>query len=54
MSTSSLLVHVRVAWWFTPYLYALCFFCALKRKEPDWVKLARVIDRALKVEVTRR
>lgn len=53
MMNHPLVVHVRVAWWLSPYLHALCFFCAISRREPDWEKLNRVIERALKLKVVR-
>ena len=53
MTTTSIKLEVRVAWWFFPYLHTLIFFCFLARSEPDWEKLSKVIARALRVRAVR-
>lgn len=45
--------RVRVAWWLRPYLHALAFFAALTGCMPDQGKLARVVDRAIRIELGR-
>ena len=46
-----LTVKVKVAWWLRPYLSVLSFFCLLTGAEPNWAKLSRVVDRAVKLRV---
>jgi hypothetical protein len=53
MAADKLEVTVRFAWWLRPYLWGLLFFCQLHRCDPDWVKLHRVVMRALRIDVGR-
>lgn len=49
MTQEPLTLRITVAWWFTPYIHVLTFFCFVMQQEPDWEKLERVCIRALKV-----
>lgn len=53
MTEASVTVSVRFAWWLRPYLAALGFFCAMHGTLPDWNKLERVVQRAVRVKVLR-
>lgn len=52
-STLNLTLSIRFAWWLDPYLRLLTFFAVASRREPDWQKLGRMIERALIVRVAR-
>lgn len=49
MALSPLKVEVRFAWWLTPWLWALVFFCVLTGGRPDMAKLEAVIRRAVRL-----
>jgi hypothetical protein len=51
MAATEVVLHVGFAWWLRPYLAMLVFFCVLTRAEPDWVKLNRVINRAIRIRL---
>ena len=40
-------VHINVAWWLRPYLYALACFCWLHGTEPNTDKLRRVLAKGI-------
>jgi hypothetical protein len=44
-------ICLRFAWWFVPYLKALALMCLLMGTEPDYEKVARMAQRALRVRV---
>ena len=46
-----LTLKVTFAWWLQPYMRALVFFAVITRSEPDWDKLGRVINRAMRIRV---
>jgi hypothetical protein len=51
MATANITLTVSVAWWLMPYINTLCFMCQLMGTELDWVKLERILERALRVTV---
>lgn len=50
MTTKTLVLTVRFAWWLEPYLWCLVFVAASMRREPNWAHVGRVIDLACTVE----
>jgi hypothetical protein len=48
MAQRQLTVTVRLAWWLRPYLFGVALTSTLMGVEPDWDKVTRVIDRALR------
>ena len=48
-----LIAHIRLAWWFVPYVNTLSVMCKVFGTEPDWNKLDKIIRRAIKVEEVR-
>ena len=53
MATNRVTVSIRVAWWLVLYIHVLVFFCKLMETEPDDEKLAKVIERGIKVKPQR-
>jgi hypothetical protein len=47
-------VRIRFAWWLAPYINTLQFFCLAFSCEPDPDKLAKVVQRAVRLEVMPR
>jgi len=51
MVIEELKLKVTMAWWFRPYVLGLAFMSAITGREPDWSRVQRWIDRAVRVEV---
>lgn len=43
-------VEIHIAWWYQPYVDMLVFFCNLMGAEPDWDKLERLLQRAVRIK----
>lgn len=52
MSAVKLVVRVKLAWWFAPYVNTLVFLCRIFNTEPNYDKLCEVMNRAAVYEVT--
>jgi hypothetical protein len=52
-SSLTLDVEVTFAWWLTFYTRGVVFVALLFDVEPDWVKVGKVIRRAIRVRVAK-
>jgi hypothetical protein len=46
-------LELRWAWWWPLYLHGLGICAALTGREPDWNKVEKVIERAMRVRTVR-
>ena len=51
MQDAKIKLDVSFAWWLKPYLFAITVVAVLTRSEPDWGKLRRMIERAMRIRV---
>jgi hypothetical protein len=51
MATANITLKVSVVWWLVPYINTLCALCQLMGTEPDWVRLERVLNGGIRIEV---
>jgi hypothetical protein len=51
MATLTVVVRVRVAWWFGPYVRIWMFFCQIHEIEPDGAAMMRLCERAIRIDV---
>lgn len=52
MTRATVTIRIRVAWWLRAYLGSVALFSTLTDMVPDWDKVARMVERGVKV-VTR-
>lgn len=50
MAIEELRLKVKLAWWFRPYVYCLAVVSAITGREPDWGRVQKWIDRALRIK----
>lgn len=48
MTTVTLTLHVRVAWWVKPYLQSVALFARITGTEPDWERVRSTVLRGIK------
>lgn len=46
-----LVIRIRFAWWLSPWLHGLTFMCLLMQREPDWKKVNKMVESALRLTV---
>lgn len=46
-----MVIHLRFAWWFLPYVHTLAMLCRLMGTQPDLEKVQRVAQAAIRVKV---
>lgn len=51
MASCNLTLVVKFKWWVMPYIKTLILFCRMTNQEPDWEKLEKIINHAIKVRV---
>lgn len=51
MARIEITMKIKFAWWLKPYLYALAVIHAVRGTEPEWEKITRVCERAMRVRV---
>lgn len=49
MAKTLLTLSVRFAWWVNPYLYGVRLCCILTGLEPDYERVARVVERGVRI-----
>lgn len=47
----SVTVVVKWAWWWPLYIHGLATVCAITGGQPDWAKVQRVCQRAMRVHL---
>lgn len=52
-SNAVVMLRIRVAWWFKPYVWGLMTTSWLTGLEPDWEKFGKVVERAVSLEPVR-
>jgi len=52
MANGNLIVKVKMAWWFKPYLYGIATMAAITGAEPDWDRVNYWVKRAMKLKFT--
>ena len=50
MAKIVLTLSVRFAWWVLPYLYGMRLCCMLTGAEPDFQRVARVVERGMRIK----
>lgn len=50
MSDMKVTLHVRLAWWFNPYMHVLFFFCDIHKTEPSAAHLEWIAAKAIRVK----
>lgn len=48
--TTTITLQVSLAWWFTPYLQILFFFCDLHKAKPKTAHLEWITAKAIRVK----
>lgn len=51
MAVNTVMIELRWAWWFMPYIKTLIFFCQITGGYPDTEKLERIVARAAKTRI---
>lgn len=47
MAADTITVKIKIRWWVPVYVETLIFFCKLFRTEPDYNRVARVLERGV-------
>lgn len=50
MTTATLHVTLKAAWWLKPYLAVLCAWHVIRGTEPEWDRVKKVLHMGLKIE----
>lgn len=48
-----MVLRVKPTWWLRVYLNTLCFLCLLMGTRPDMGKVARRVDRGVRLEIVK-
>ena len=51
MAVVEVKIKIGFAWWLRPWLFGLEIACRLTGGEPDWQKVDRMVNRALRLRV---
>ncbi|MDV5861385.1 hypothetical protein QM298_10745 [Pseudomonas mendocina] len=54
MAKVTLTARVTFAWWWRPYVYGVAMTCWLTGLEPDWQKVYRMADKAIRIKIDGR
>lgn len=50
MAKGGFIFRIRYAWWVFPYLYGVRLWCMLMGCEPNYQRVARVVERGIYIK----